>query len=232
MRLPALLLALMAVGVEPGDEIICERNCHLIVAEGGAPAALAGVMMYQIDGDRAFGSDADDAEVRDGVAGVLEVDQRGPVVDAGRVDPAYRRDRRRLIETLRAGGVDDLAILHAFDAIPRHMFVPDAVIHRSYEDVALPLGHGQTISRPGAHALHLGLAELSGEETVLEIGTGSGYQTALLSQLAAHVYSVETVEELGDLADGRLRELAVENVTLRIGDGSGGWPAGSSSPAA
>ena len=144
-------------------------------------------------------------------------------MDAGRIDPAYRRDRRRLIETLQAGGVSDLAILHAFDAIPRHMFVPDAVIHRSYEDVALPLGHGQTISRPGAHALHLGLADLSGEEKVLEIGTGSGYQTALLSQLASHVYSVETVEELAGLAEARLQALGVENVTLRTGDGSGGW---------
>jgi protein-L-isoaspartate(D-aspartate) O-methyltransferase len=145
-------------------------------------------------------------------------------VDAGRIDPAYRRDRRRLIESLQAGGVDDLAILHAFDAIPRHMFVPDAVIHRSYEDVALPLGHGQTISRPGAHALHLGLAHLSGKERVLEIGTGSGYQTALLSQLSGHVYSVETVPELAGLAQARLLDLGLENVTLRTGDGSGGWP--------
>jgi len=145
-------------------------------------------------------------------------------VDAGRIDPAYRRDRRRLIESLQAGGVNDLAILHAFDAIPRHMFVPDAVIHRSYEDVALPLGHGQTISRPGAHALHLGLANLSGKERVLEIGTGSGYQTALLSQLSRHVYSVESVPELAGLAQARLRDLGLENVTLRMGDGSGGWP--------
>ena len=145
-------------------------------------------------------------------------------MDAGRIDPAYRRDRRRLIESLQAGGVNDLAILHAFDAIPRHMFVPDAVIHRSYEDVALPLGHGQTISRPGAHALHLGLAKLSGKERVLEIGTGSGYQTALLSQLSRHVYSVETVHELAGLAQTRLRDLGLENVTLRTGDGSGGWP--------
>lgn len=145
-------------------------------------------------------------------------------MDAGRVDPAYRRDRRRLIENLQAGGIADLAILHAFDAIPRHMFVPDAVRHRSYEDVALPLGHGQTISRPRAHALHLGLAGLTGVETVLEIGTGSGYQTALLSQLAAHVYSVETVQELATLAEIRLQELGLQNVTLRAGDGSAGWP--------
>jgi protein-L-isoaspartate(D-aspartate) O-methyltransferase len=145
-------------------------------------------------------------------------------VDPGRIDPAYRRDRRRLIEGLQASGVNDLAILHAFDAIPRHMFVPDAVLHRSYDDIALPLGHGQTISRPGAHALHLGLAGLTGEERVLEIGTGSGYQTALLSQLAAHVYSVETVQELAKLAEVRLRELGLENVTTVSGDGSAGWP--------
>ena len=145
-------------------------------------------------------------------------------MDAGRIDPAYWRDRRRLIEGLQAGGVNDLAILHAFDAIPRHMFVPDAVRHRSYDDVALPLGYGQTISRPGAHALHLGLAGLTGEEKVLEIGTGSGYQTALLSQLAAHVYSVETVQELAELAEARLRDLGLENVTTRAGDGSAGWP--------
>jgi protein-L-isoaspartate(D-aspartate) O-methyltransferase len=140
------------------------------------------------------------------------------------IDPAYRRDRRRLIESLQAGGISDLAILHAFDSIPRHMFVPDAVRHRSYEDVALPLGHGQTISRPRAHALHLGLAGLTGGESVLEIGTGSGYQTALLSQLAGHVYSVETVHDLAKLAADRLRDLGLQNVTLRAGDGSAGWP--------
>lgn len=145
-------------------------------------------------------------------------------MDAARVDASYRRDRRRLIETLQAGGVADLAILHAFDAIPRHMFVPDAVRHRAYEDVALPLGHGQTISRPRAHALHLELSGLSGSERVLEVGTGSGYQTALLSQLAAQVYSVETVAELADAAGRRLRKLGLRNVILRTGDGSAGWP--------
>lgn len=136
----------------------------------------------------------------------------------------YRRDRRRLVERLRAAGVDDLAVLHAFDAVPRHRFVPDAVAHRAYEDAALPLGHGQTISRPSVHALHLTLAELGGSERVLEVGTGSGFQTALLARLGAHVYSVERVERLAAVARERLAALGVENVTLRTGDGSGGWP--------
>lgn len=136
----------------------------------------------------------------------------------------YRRDRRRLVERLRAAGVDDLAVLHAFDAVPRHRFVPDAVAHRAYEDAALPLGHGQTISRPSVHALHLTLAELGGSERVLEVGTGSGFQTALLARLSAHVFSVERVEPLAEIARERLAALGIDNVTLRTGDGSGGWP--------
>ena len=137
---------------------------------------------------------------------------------------AYRRDRRRLVEELRAGGIEDLAVLHAFDAVPRHLFVPEAVRHRAYEDAALPLGHGQTISRPAVHALHLSLAELEGDERALEVGTGSGYQTALLARLCAEVFSVERVEELAERAHRRLAELEIGNVSVRIGDGSRGWP--------
>lgn len=137
---------------------------------------------------------------------------------------AYRRSRLRLIETLRAAGITDLAVLHAFDTVPRHLFVPEAVRHRAYEDVALPLGHGQTISRAGVHALHLQLAALEGAERVLEIGTGSGFQTALLSQLAAEVYSMEVVPEIAARAADTLALFCAPNVTLRIGDGSKGWP--------
>lgn len=139
-------------------------------------------------------------------------------------DRRYRRDRRRLVSRLRAAGVEDLAVLHAFDAVPRHRFVPEAVAHRAYEDAALPLGHGQTISRPSVHAVHLSVADLGGEERVLEVGTGSGFQTALLSTLCAHVYSVERVEALAEEARERLAALGVRNVTLRAGDGSRGWP--------
>ena len=140
------------------------------------------------------------------------------------VGPEYRRDRRRLVEHLQGRGISDLAVLHAVASIPRHHFVPEAVRHRAYEDVALPLGHGQTISRPGVHAAHLSLAGLDGSERVLEVGTGSGYQTALLSTLASWVFSVEVVPELGRVARERLEALELDNVSLRIGDGSLGWP--------
>jgi protein-L-isoaspartate(D-aspartate) O-methyltransferase len=136
---------------------------------------------------------------------------------------AYRRSRRRLIERLGAAGIEDLTVLHAFDSVPRHLFVPEAVRHRAYEDVALPLGHGQTISRPGVHALHLQLARLSGSERVLEIGTGSGFQTALLARLVQEVCSIELVPELATLVQDRLVALEIGNVELRVGDGSMGW---------
>lgn len=137
---------------------------------------------------------------------------------------AYRRSRRRLIERLAETGIEDLAVLHAFDTVPRHLFVPEAVRHRAYEDVALPLGHGQTISRPGSHALHLQIARLDGSERVLEIGSGSGFQTALLARLAREVCSIEVVPELARLVRSRLDAMGITNVDLRVGDGSTGWP--------
>ena len=115
----------------------------------------------------------------------------------------FRRDRRRLVERLRSAGIEDLAILHAFDSVPRHHFVPEALQHQAYDDAALPIGRGQTISRPSVHAQHLQLAGLLGGERVLEVGTGSGFQTALLAALGAEVYSVERVESLAEGARAR-----------------------------
>lgn len=137
---------------------------------------------------------------------------------------SYRRQRRRLVERLRESGISDMAVLHAFDAVPRHLFVPEGVRHRAYEDAALPIGHGQTISRPSVHALHLSLAGLRGGERVLEVGTGSGFQTGLLSRLAAEVYSIERVPELAERARRGLEEMGAGDVELRVGDGSRGWP--------
>lgn len=142
---------------------------------------------------------------------------------AGAVGPEFRGARRRLIETLQANGITDLAVLRAFDLVPRHAFVPTGVAHRAYEDAALPIGNGQTISQPTVHARSLQELRLTGRERVLEIGTGSGYQTVLLSHLAAQVFSIERVPALLDRARELLAQLDVRNVSLLLGDGTLGW---------
>ena len=133
--------------------------------------------------------------------------------------------RTRLAETLRAAGIRDLAVLRAVAETPRHLFVPEAVRHRAYEDAALPIGAGQTISRPFTQARYLEALQLTGREKVLEVGTGSGYQTALLAALAAQVFSVERVRALAEAAQRALRAAAVANVSILMGDGTLGWSA-------
>jgi protein-L-isoaspartate(D-aspartate) O-methyltransferase len=128
-----------------------------------------------------------------------------------------------LIETLQANGIRDLSVLRAFDEVPRHLFVPTGVRHRAYEDAALPIGSGQTISQPSIHALYLDVLRLTGRERVLEIGTGSGFQTALLARLAAQVFTIERVVALMDRAKEVLRSLNVSNVSYLVGDGTIGW---------
>jgi len=137
----------------------------------------------------------------------------------------YGGYRVRLVEQLRAQGIRDLAVLRAFAATPRHLFVPEAVRHRAYEDAALPIGTGQTISQPFTQARYLETLGLKGEERVLEIGTGSGYQTALLAALAAQVFTVERVRGLAEKAQAALKAAGVTNVSLLVGDGTLGWSA-------
>ncbi|MDQ3697311.1 MAG: protein-L-isoaspartate(D-aspartate) O-methyltransferase [Gemmatimonadota bacterium] len=131
--------------------------------------------------------------------------------------------RRRLVETLQSSGITDLAVLHAFDLTPRHLFVPTGIQHRAYEDSALPIGNGQTISQPSTHARYLSLLRLTGSERVLEVGTGSGYQTALLSHLAGQVFTVERVGPLLDRAREALRSAGASSVSILSGDGTLGW---------
>jgi protein-L-isoaspartate(D-aspartate) O-methyltransferase len=142
---------------------------------------------------------------------------------ASPIAPEYRGARRRLIETLQSLGIKDLTVLHAFDQTPRHLFVPTGQRHRAYEDSALPIGNGQTISQPSVHARYLELLHLTGHERVLEIGTGSGYQTVLLANLAAQVFSIERVAALMDRARETIRECGARNISLLLGDGSIGW---------
>jgi protein-L-isoaspartate(D-aspartate) O-methyltransferase len=127
------------------------------------------------------------------------------------------------VDTLRAKGIRDLAVLRAVRQVPRHLFVPESVRHRAYDDSALPIGSGQTISQPYVQARYLEAIALAGRERVLEIGTGSGYQTALLALLTDTVFSVERVPGLAQSARTALEAAGIRNVTVLVGDGTLGW---------
>jgi protein-L-isoaspartate(D-aspartate) O-methyltransferase len=131
--------------------------------------------------------------------------------------------RTRLVEQLQAKGIKDLAVLNAIAHVPRHLFVPESVRHRAYEDTALPLTSGQTISQPWVQARSLELLRLTGKEKVLEVGAGSGYQTALLASMASVVFAVERVTSLAYGARAALEAAGISNVTVLVGDGTLGW---------
>jgi len=130
-----------------------------------------------------------------------------------------------MVETqLVARGIRDARVLAAMRTVPRHRFVPERVRGRAYEDAAVPIGFGQTISQPYIVARAVEALELTGTERVLEVGTGCGYQAAVLAECAAEVFSVEIVPELGTMAEATLRALCYRNTHVRLGDGAFGWP--------
>jgi len=131
--------------------------------------------------------------------------------------------RRQLIEQIRGRGVTDLEILQLFDRVPRHAFLPEGIWPRAYEDAPIPIGFGQTASQPSLQALYLSLLKPTDEDIVLEIGTGSGYLTALLALACDRVYSVERIRELSVRARLALDALRLKNVALMVGDGTIGW---------
>jgi protein-L-isoaspartate(D-aspartate) O-methyltransferase len=131
-----------------------------------------------------------------------------------------RRTRMRMVQRLREQGIRDEVVLGAFAEVPRHMFVDEALAHRAYEDIALPIGFGQTISNPWVVARMVELARAGGPlDKVLEVGTGCGYQAAILSRLARQVWSVERISQLLIRARAHLRELRIGNVRVKHGDG-------------
>jgi len=134
------------------------------------------------------------------------------------------RSRRRLVQRLFDAGIQDRRVLDTLRDLPRHLFVDEALASRAYEDSSLPIGHGQTLSQPYTVA-RMTEALLAGgsPSTVLEIGTGSGYQTAVLAALVRRVYSIERVASLAQRAEQRLRALKLRNVRLRHSDGVLGW---------
>lgn len=133
------------------------------------------------------------------------------------------RTRDRLVSRLQESGIGDASVLEAIRRVPRHLFVDEALAHRAYEDTALPIGHGQTISQPYTVARMTALLLAEGARRVLEIGTGSGYQTAVLCALVDEVYSVERIEPLLRSARRGLQELGFRNFRLKHADGSLGW---------
>ncbi len=136
----------------------------------------------------------------------------------------YKQRRKDLCETLKEKGIKDERVLDVFERVPRHLFVETAFEARAYKDTALPIGEGQTISQPFTVARQTELLEVFPGEKILEIGTGSGYQAAILCELGAEVYSVERQKELYEKARSTFKELGY-SVQLKLGDGSLGWSA-------
>lgn len=135
------------------------------------------------------------------------------------------RTRQRLVRRLRERGISHDGVLEVILNTPRHLFVEEALASRAYEDIALPIGFGQTISQPYVVArMTQALLEGRRPKKILEVGTGSAYQTAVLSQLAIQIYSIERIGKLLERSRERLRALGLKNIRLRHGDGSMGWP--------
>ena len=136
-----------------------------------------------------------------------------------------QRTRERLIQRLMDQGISQFEVLEAIRSVPRHLFVDEALAHRSYEDTALPIGYGQTLSQPYMVARMSQLALARGRpKKVLELGSGSGYQTAILASLVDEICAVERIKPLVDRAKKQLRALRIRNVRMRHGDGLEGWP--------
>lgn len=130
----------------------------------------------------------------------------------------------RLLKNLRNKGITDERVLDAFRRVPRHLFVDGAMYAQAYDDNALPIGCGQTISQPYIVALMTQLLDLKQDEKILEIGTGSGFQAAVLAHFSRRVYTIERHRELGQTSRKRLRDMGYHNVVFKIGDGTRGWP--------
>ena len=146
-----------------------------------------------------------------------------PVPAREHADPHAASRERMVQEQIASRGVQDARVLGALRKVPRHLFVPPAVAGEAYGDHPLPIGHGQTISQPYIVAFMTEALGLKGGERVLEVGTGSGYQAAVLAEIAGDVYSIEIVQPLGVEARDRLTRLGYRNVQVRIGDGYQGW---------
>ena len=144
---------------------------------------------------------------------------------AGAEETDMDRQRQQMVDQqLRARGIKDARVLRAMQTVPRHRFVPEALISMAYADIPLPIGHGQTISQPYIVALMSEVLAVKPGQRILEIGTGSGYQAAILAEMGAVVFTIEIVRPLADQAKTNLQPQGYESVRIKIGDGYLGWP--------
>lgn len=146
--------------------------------------------------------------------------------DINGIGMTSQRTRNRLVERLKDSGINNLSVLQSIANTPRHLFVEEALAHKAYEDTALPIGFGQTISQPYivARMTEVLLEYCSSSSKILELGTGCGYQTAILSPHVGWIYSVERIKGLHEKAQKNLKQLAINNVTFKLDDGHLGWP--------
>ncbi len=177
---------------------------------------VAGVMLAGIVAALVGGCEPDGDKLPPGTA---------PPLGTTRQTPDYAQMRSAMVELLKQKGmVESARVIGAMMATRRHLFVPEEVRQYAYFDYPLPIGDDQTISAPGIVAKMTELLETQPDDTVLEVGTGSGYQAAVLAHLVEHVYTIEILPSLANSARDRLAELGYENVTVRCGDGYQGWP--------
>ena len=147
------------------------------------------------------------------------------IAGADSPETSFAQKRKQMVENqIKARGIKDPRVLDAMLKVKRHRFVPSHIRHLAYEDYPLSIGEGQTISQPYIVALMTELLSLKGTEKVLEIGTGSGYQAAILAELAGEVYTIEIFESLARQSEGLLKELHYKNIRVKFGDGFLGWP--------
>lgn len=156
---------------------------------------------------------------------VISLSLNSLISGADSLEAIFAQKRKQMVENqIKARGIKNQRVLDAMIKVKRHLFVPSDIRHLAYEDCPLPIGGGQTISQPYIVALMTELLELKGTERVLEIGTGSGYQAAILAELAKEVYTIEIVESLARHSESLLKELSYKNIKVKLGDGFLGWP--------
>ncbi len=196
------------------------RTVVLAVSVAAVPAAVAVAIFLWRAVDR-MSADREEIEPAKAPAGAEPATAR----DSRDVNDGFLAARRRMVEEqLAARDIRDPRVLEAMLRVPRHRFVPEKLRNEAYADHPLPIGHGQTISQPYIVALMTQAAAPHAEARALDVGTGSGYQAAVLAELCREVYSIEILEPLAVEAEDRLRQLGYRNVTVRVGDGYQGWP--------